>query len=94
MQRGVMQLLQEEIIEAYNSLPDSSCNSPLYSKFKSALGFDDARISIQLDSDELELLLDSLGAPLIEDSPVKKSLRKKVQTFLFFLRNETLVVKQ
>ena len=89
-----MQLLQDEVQEAINCLPDSCLNDPLYFKFKSALDLDNPRIAIQFNTDELELLLDSLGAPLIEDSQVKKSLRKKIQTFLFFLRNENLIVKE
>ncbi len=85
-----MQLLQGEIVEAIGCLPESSRNAPLYFKFKSAVEINNPRVAIQFDADELELLLDSLGAPLIEDPPVKKSLRKKVQTFLYFLRNESL----
>ena len=93
MKRGVMQLLHEEIREALAILPDASKSTPLYFKFQSALNFENPRVAIQFDTNELELILDNLGAPLMDDIPLKKSLRKKIQTFLFFLRNEALKIK-
>ena len=93
MKRGVMQLLQDEIREALNCLPEVSITTPLYSKFQSALNIKNPRVAIQFDTNELELILDNLGAPLMDDIPLKKSLRKKIQTFLFFLRNEALKIK-
>jgi len=93
MKRGVIQLLQEEIDEALLVLDHSCKETSVYFKFISAKNLGKPRVSIQFDADELELLLDNIGVPLMDDTKIKKSLRKKVQTFLYYLRNGSLTIE-
>lgn len=88
-----MQLLRSEVLEALNSLPPECKSAPIYSRLVAANDMNVPRVGIQFESNELEQLIDCMGAPLPTDSPTRKSLRKKIQTFVYYLHNQSLQIK-
>ncbi len=84
MKRGVVTLTKNEIQQAYNFVSQHTSNELLINKLKSALNETELAHKIQFSNDEVELILDLMPAPTMDntvDSDIQK-LRKSLTNFL------------
>ena len=88
MQRGIVNLSSEEISFAVNSIatPTNSTLAFLKEKLISAQQ-DQQSTNVQLSEEEVEILMDQLPPPTLNQPPEQKDLRKKLTSFLSELRN-------
>ncbi len=88
MKRGVILLTPEELKAALHIVPQENYGQPLFLKLSSAFDLNQEENKVEVSEDELEFLMDYIGAPTEEETRGKKSLRVRLQQFLYKLRNE------
>lgn len=88
MKRGVIILTSEELKSALGTFQRDNYESQLFLKMSSAFDQNQAENKVEVSEEELEFLMDNIGAPTPEEPRPLKSLRVRLQQFLYKLRTE------
>lgn len=88
MQRGILALTREELLEVFKYFDvESYKGHPLEVKLSAANKSSDVEITIELSEDEVEAILDSVAIPTPQDNEHTTSLRTKSQDLVTKFRN-------
>jgi hypothetical protein len=94
MKRGIIIITKEEVLELVAKFPmEIIKNTQLEVKLRSAKKLtvdqkDMAEVRLELSQEEIEILLDEIGIPSVEDTPAIFEIRKKLNAGLALMRNE------
>jgi hypothetical protein len=88
MRRGVIHLTKNELREAFRLTEASRNHTLLLQKLTNAKNKPEDEAPLQVTEEDLEMLLDCVGIPTVEEPEERKSLRMKIHVFLRKLRQE------
>ncbi len=88
MQRGIITFSNEELREILSVFKlDRYVSTPMYTKFMSALESNLPEVTIEINIEELEIILDEIGLPSDSNSTVLSNAISKIREKVFELRN-------